>query len=129
MASRREIQERLDDVERQLADEFSRATAAVSHEDAPSFPGGTWLTAILALAWWQFGGMIPGILRAWLQTRSWILYIGLALVAVALVRSVLWLMKRGGSPVDKTFVEATARSRELQAVKRDLLAQLQEMQK
>ncbi|PKO14405.1 hypothetical protein CVU37_14585 [candidate division BRC1 bacterium HGW-BRC1-1] len=119
----------MDDVERQLADEFSRATSAVSHEDAPGFPGGTWLTAGLALLWWQSGDMIPGLLRAWLQTKSWILYIALALMAVALLRSVLWAMKRGKPLVDKEFVSATARSRELQAVKRDLLAQLQELQK
>lgn len=129
MASRREIQERLDDVERQLAEQFSRATAAVSHEDKPGFPGGTWLTAIIALIWWRFGELIPGLLRAWLQTRTWILYIGLALAAIALARTVWWALKRGGPTVDREFVEATAKTRELQATKRDLLMQLQELQK
>ena len=129
MASRREIQGRLDDVERQLAEEFTRATSAISPGETPRFPGGTWLSAVVGLLWWQSGDLIPGLLRAWLQTRSWVLYIALALAAVAAARTVWWAMKRGGPKVDRQYVEATAKTRELQAVKRDLLMQLQELQK
>lgn len=128
MTTRRQIQNRIDEIDRQLNAELERASVGDVGTDFRQFPGGTWTLAVLCVLWWKFGQMVPGVGTVWLHTHVWALYLGGLLVLLALWRTGIWLTKRRAPVVDEDFRALTARARELQAEKRDLQAQLKELQ-
>ena len=128
MSTRRDIQNRIAEIERLLSAEVERAHVDESATDFRQFPGFTWAVAVFCLLWGEFGRLIRGAGDAWLFTHRWAMYLGGLLLLLAVWRTILWLPKQRRKVVNDDFRAATARSRELQAERRELKARLNELQ-
>ena len=121
---------RREDIQREIArldDEINRVvgSAELPKLQARPFPSGTWMLAILCLAWWQFGGYIPGTFRFHLETARWAFYIGLALAAMAFISTVFWMFSgQGYETKSQAYTDASRKARELQERRRDLQSEL-----
>lgn len=118
---------------REIAEIDDRINQAVTSAELPTFeykpfPLGTWILAIMLFAWSRFGSMIPEAYAYYDQTKTYAFYGAIVLGALALIRSVLWLLRgHGGRAYQKkssAYMEASRDARELQEKRRELQAEL-----
>ncbi|MCX7964155.1 MAG: hypothetical protein N2644_06720 [Candidatus Sumerlaea chitinivorans] len=125
-----EIQE----IQRQIAELDKQINNLIAEHRLPPikpakpFPLGTWILALLVAAWWLFGDMVPmvGSYRQMTTPYDW--YATLILGALALLRTVLWLLGRPRKTPPE-YLEVTRKVQELQEQRRLLQKELREAQK
>jgi hypothetical protein len=95
--------------------------------ESRSFPMGTWIFAALLAGYYLFGADIPMIDRFHQPYGRYFFYASGLFAVLALWGSLSWLFrKRGG--VSKEYGEASVRVKGLQDQRRELQAQLKELE-
>lgn len=126
MPTRQELQAKIAELDRRINEELAKTRLPSLDARRRQFPKADYVVAALLIGYHYFGEQIPVIGQFHDTTSPWDLYLGLAVAAIAVLRTILWLFK--GSPkTDANYVAATSVVRDLQAQKRDLQAQLKEL--
>ena len=126
---------RREDLLREIARIDDEINAVVGAAELPRlnavpFPTGTWVLAILCLAWWQFGGHIPGVFIFHLETARWAFYVGLLLAVFGFLSTIRWMFSgRSYQEKSSAYTDASRKARELQERRRDLQAELRALVK
>ncbi|MCX7718194.1 MAG: hypothetical protein N2111_07315 [Candidatus Sumerlaeaceae bacterium] len=126
MPTRQELQARIAELDRRINEELSKTRLPSLDSRRRQFPKADYIVAALLIGYHYVGGQIPVIGQFHDITSPWDLYLGAAVAAIAVLRTILWVFK-GNPKADANYVAATSAVRDLQAQKRDLQAQLKEL--
>ncbi len=126
MPTREELQQQLADLDRQISAELGKTKLPELRSEHRQFPGATWILAALCFGWYALGASVPVAGEYHAMTAQWVMYAGILLAVIAALRTLLWLTKRNPKG-DAQYVESTGRVRELQAMRRDLMKQMKDL--
>lgn len=126
MKTRQEILKRISDLDRQINSELAQQRAPTLEQTHRSFPIMDWAAAVVCYAWVQFGANIPGVQDFHGASAKYVFWAAIALAVLALIRSVLWFVKRPRGRM-QGYAEMTERVRRLQDERRDLQLELEQV--
>lgn len=125
--SRQEIQHRIIELDREINTEFEKVKDSSPAVNSASFPRAEWVLGFVAIAWYVFGGYLPGqVLEIYQNTAQYVMWAGAVLLGIAILRSFVWLAKRPRSR-DRKSIQPSLRVRQLQDERRALQAKLKEL--
>jgi hypothetical protein len=121
-----------EDIQRRIADLDTEINRILGNARLPSleirpFPKGTWILFGLCLVYYFFGADIPYVDAYHNQYARYAFYASGILAILALWGTLTWLFRRGGG-FSKEYGEATAKVKDLQNERRELQAELKELQ-
>lgn len=127
MLTRKQLQQEITELDAEINRTLAGAGVQGMRLKVNNFPSGNWgLFAIIA-GWWLLGDMVSP--RMHIASHKTFFYLGLIFGAAAVLRTLAWMLRRGGGGTELSpeYREATERIRQLQDRRRELQKQLKEL--
>ena len=124
----------IEDIQRQIADIDKQINKILVENRLPPlkppkpFPLGTWIVASFLAAYYLFGDLIPVVGEYRTTYAQYVLWATLAVAALAVLRTVLWLFSRKPKTPPE-YVEVTRQVQDLQNQRRLLEKELRDARK
>ncbi|MGB9690869.1 MAG: hypothetical protein ACPL7D_01730 [Candidatus Sumerlaeaceae bacterium] len=122
-----ELQQRIAELDKQINQILIEKRLPPLKPPKP-FPLGTWIIALLLGGYYLFGDLIPVVGQHYGDYAKYVLYAAVAVAALALLRTVLWLFSRNPKTPPE-YLEASRRVKELQDQRRLLEKELRDARK
>lgn len=125
MPTRKQLQQEIAELDTEINQILERVKAPDIRMRTSAFPSGNWGIFILCSAWWMFGDMVSADM--YFRSETIIFYMALIFGAMALLRTLVWTLRRGSPEMPPEYREATERVKLLQDKRRELQKQMKEL--
>lgn len=125
--TRAELQRQIAELDRQINEEFAKASSGTVGAINATFPKGMWSLAILCGAWYALGDQLDFLVTYHEKTKDWAMYGAAGLAVIAFLQTIMYFLRRNPSRTSE-YRDATSRSQELQAQRRELQTQMKDLE-
>ncbi|MBX7244784.1 MAG: hypothetical protein K1X53_04755 [Candidatus Sumerlaeaceae bacterium] len=124
MATRKELQQELADLDRQINAEVAKAPLPKMRDVHRRFPFAYFILGGLGIGYWAAGDSIPGVSGSLhTSTADYGLYVGGVIIAIGVIRLLQWMFL-SNFKADAQYKEATVTVKDLQQKRRELQQEL-----